>query len=739
MESAEVTQINITTTKNNKTTIIPIYRPPNKKVKTFLQELEKLLYGINRQNKLIITGDVNIDIKKNNNTTSNYLNILSSYGLQCMINEVTREDNSNQSMTCIDHLFARWDKQFVQAYAAIIRIDISDHFAIFGSVDETKSSLNHTQDRQTNETSTINISKVNQQINDTDWERIIISSNNTNELFNNIYKTFNDIYTNSTSQQTKHKKRNPHPWLNEHILKCSKNDYYYRQFLINRNNIRGTWQIINKITGKKTENLNDTIKRNFKDESLKDITENFALKFNENVLKIVHSCSITTLNANAECIINNSLYIEYATEEEINNILKTLNIRKSAGIDNIQAVDLKNHANLLTPIITKLINGSISESSILNIMKQSIIRLIFKSGEKTDYNNYRPIAILPVVEKVLEEIIVRRLNSFLKKYNIINKQQYGFQKGKNIKQLLGYFANHINESLDQNNNCLALFIDFSKAFDTLPHDKLIEMLERSGIRGLTLRWFADNLSSRSFSVKISNTSSSMLNAPYGVPQCSKLGPILYIIYSNEMVRQLKNSTAFTYADDTAIVVCNKSLNTAIKTLQNELDIITRWCYDSGLIINSSKTKVMHIRPKSIPKSNIHIIYHDTECLHKNCNAVSLHDKCNGKCSTELELVETYKYLGVHLDDGFKWKEIYCITVVREFMDDGSLAKKINHNQNTRRKIEGKYMVPKFKNDYGKYSLSVTLPTIINEIPTNITKERNYNIRTKLIKEYYLNN
>lgn len=85
------------------------------------------------------------------------------------------------------------------------------------------------------------------------------------------------------------------------------------------------------------------------------------------------------------------------------------------------------------------------------------------------------------------------------------------------------------------------------------------------------------------------------------------------------------------------------------------------------------------------------------------------------------------------------KEIYCITVVREFMDDGSLAKKINHNQNTRRKIEGKYMVPKFKNDYGKYSLSVTLPTIINEIPTNITKERNYNIRTKLIKEYYLNN
>lgn len=129
--------------------------------------------------------------------------------------------------------------------------------------------------------------------------------------------------------------------------------------------------------------------------------------------------------------------MEYATEDEINNILKTLNTRKSAGIDNIRSVDLKTHANLLTPVITKLINTSIAEAVVPNKIKESIIRPIFKSGDRKDYDNYRPISLLPVVEKVLEEIITRRLTNFLKKFSVINKQQFGFLKLRNINQLLG--------------------------------------------------------------------------------------------------------------------------------------------------------------------------------------------------------------------------------------------------------------------------------------------------------------
>lgn len=142
------------------------------------------------------------------------------------------------------------------------------------------------------------------------------------------------------------------------------------------------------------------------------------------------------------------------------------------------------------------------------------------------------------MEKVLEEIVVRRLNNFLTKYNIINENQFGFQKGNNINQLLGLFANHVNQNLSKNRNCLALFVNFSKAFDTLSHVKLIEILERSGIRGQCINWFRNYLHCRTYRVKIEQNLSENKALAHGVPQGSKLGPILYII-ANELVQRLR--------------------------------------------------------------------------------------------------------------------------------------------------------------------------------------------------------
>lgn len=924
--SFESMQINIKTNNKNALTVIPVYRPPSHCMRTFIEELDECLNNINKKQNTIVVGDINIDIKRDNAVTTNYLDMFASHGLRCMVTETTREDVYNNTSTCIDHIFIRCNIATATAHSAVITTTISDHYALFGCIEEGDTAEQNTQtaEQGSDFNKKINNDKVNRLIKETNWNTLIENSNNTEQLYNSIHSTFCEIYDESKEQHVvKSKKRKPYPWLNNELIKCcdirdrlhknwqknktntinekiyktysnklnkkiinAKNAFNYRQLQLNRNNIRGTWQIINNITGRKTCNIDKILIRNFSSNNIQKLTESFAHNFKENVQNILHTCNIKT-NTNPHTVILNSMYLNYTNEDEIYSILKNLNVRKTPGADGIRAIDLKKNASCLTKIITKLVNSSLIEATIPELLKTSIIRPIYKNGTKTDFNNYRPISILPILEKVLEEIVVMRLNDFLTKYKIINKNQYGFQKGKNINQLLGLFSNHINQNVNNRQQCLALFIDFSKAFDTLSHEKLIETLERTGIRGECLEWMKNYLQCRNFRVKIENSQSSNTDITHGVPQGSKLGPLLYIIYANEMLNQLKESAVFAYADDTAIVVSHECIHTAETTMQKELNTITRWCHDNGLIINANKTKIMHIRPRHIQHTDVTLIFHNTDCLHNTFTNNNI--PINDKCSTKIELVTTYKYLGVHLDENFKWKihidklqkklrqsmfalynlskcsphnvlkqayfslaesylrhgitawgtashcrtlqltqnrilkllqknqkytknklqsnienihtrtfnhfattntniqnniqniqtqtpirctttntniqnsnthenrnqishnqtdlfkdleilnidGLYKTSILNEFYDEPNLLQHIDHQQNTRRRAERRYKIPSFRNDYGKKSLAVTLPTTMNNLPTNLLNINNRISRKKLIKKHFL--
>lgn len=436
--------------------------------------------------------------------------------------------------------------------------------------------------------------------------------------------------------------------INKDIINA-RNNYYRQKFIEKRNDMHATWQLINEIIGKKNVNIDNFVMKSFNNNTLDNILSSFQTKFQENVNKIIHNCNIKTLQ-HAESTQQNSMFLSQTNEEEIYNIIKSLNIKKGAGADNIRPKDLKSNANVLTPIITILINRSLQTGIVPDVLKTSVIRPIYKSGSRSEYNNYRPIAILPVIEKILEEVVVRRLTNYLEKYRIINKSQFGFQKGKSINKLLGNFSNYINTSLSQNLHCLVLYIDFSKAFDTLSHDNLIRILERNGIRGNTLNWFTNYLQCRTYKVKIQNEFSGEKPTVYGVPQGSKLGPILYILYANDLLKTLEDSTNFAYADDTAIVVSHRNIYTATAIMQRQLNIAAKWCHDNGIVINAAKTKIMHIKPRHLADSSIVITFHDNDCLHKQSQATHVE-----KCATYIEVVKTYKYLGIYVDSNFKWK------------------------------------------------------------------------------------
>lgn len=453
--------------------------------------------------------------------------MLLSNGMQCIIKESTREDINKNTSTCIDHIFIRTKNINTNTHASIITSNISDHYALTLSLSEQE-----IEERKRAQSKQICSYKVNTQIRTTNWHALENIAN-VNDMFNVIHEHFNKIYETSTIIK-KSKKRTTNPWMNEYLIKCcekmdklykkwylcrknknneleykkyrniinkklnyAKNCYYKNKFFENKSNIRVTWQIINEIIGKKTYNIDENIIKNFKNTNLTDICNLFATNFKENVYQILHKCDVVTIN-NSPNILENTLFLSNTNEEEIFHILQKLNENKSAGYDGIRPKDLRKNAWFMTPIITKLINLIMETATVPDTLKISLIRPIYKNGSKSDVNNYRPIAILSVIEKIMEEIICQRLTKFTKKYNVINRNQYGFQKGKNINKLLGNFANFVNEELSKSNHCLTLFIDFSKAFDTLSHTKLLQMLYKNGIRGKCLDWFRSYLSLRKY-------------------------------------------------------------------------------------------------------------------------------------------------------------------------------------------------------------------------------------------------
>lgn len=661
--------------------IIAVYRPPKLNVHTFIDELENNIDQIDKKTNLIIMGDMNIDIKKDSiPSVSRYLDMIAAKGLQSMILSNTRVDLNRGSETKIDHCLTRIKQR--KLYSAVIEISVADHFALFCGAYEREKNTVEQADKFI-----ISENKVTEYLLRINWEDIY-SLTNVNDFYNKFVQLFKRAYEKSNSKIKTKRRSTAHPWVTTEILNlCRQRDkmykkwknnrrclqyesdyktfrnfatkqinrikceYYKNKFAEYRKDLKNTWKLINNILGKSTNNLDDAIRKNFSSIEPQCIANKFATSLTTEIKSIVHTCGVKTFNGRERSSAQ-SMFLANVSDSEIGNMLNNLNLNKSAGIDGIRAKDIKRNRQILTPVLTHLVNTSFEQSCVPNSLKVAIVRPIYKSGAKGDILNYRPISILPTIDKILEKAMASRLQDYLEKYSIINKNQFGFMKNRNVNKLLLEFSNTVNSSLNKNYHVLVIYIDFKKAFDTLCHIRIIQMLEKIGLRSQILEWFKSYLSDRAFKVKICNTFSQPTQISYGVPQGSILGPLLFIIYVNDMLSVLKHSTGYQYADDTAIIVTHRELQTAVQTMQSEFNEVVRWCHDNGLIINANKTKLMHIRPPHIPRTHIEIKFHNFECLHQNVNHSCLHQSDN--CKDYIENVDVYRYLGIEVDCNFKW-------------------------------------------------------------------------------------
>ena len=236
-----------------------------------------------------------------------------------------------------------------------------------------------------------------------------------------------------------------------------------------------------------------------------------------------------------------SVFFSPASKDEIVNIVRSFKSDSAAGYDNIPTNIIKQSIDLIAEPFTHIINLSINNGIVPDQMKIARVVPIYKSNDRLKFNNYRPISVLPAFSKILERIIYYRMINYLDKYNIIYHQQYGFRRGHSTSMALIQLFDKISSAIDEKKFTIGIFLDLSKAFDTVDHEILFNKLEHYGFRGTTLDWIKSYFCNRNQFVQYNNHCSDLKKICCGVPQGSILGPLFFLIYKMIYVMSLKHS------------------------------------------------------------------------------------------------------------------------------------------------------------------------------------------------------
>ena len=687
------------TNGNIPVTVGVLYRPPSGDIGKALIELGEILDNLPKNS--YIGGDFNIDLHSNSNRSiSDLEDVIMSRGFFPLISTITHEKPGCRG-SCIDNFITNDIDNVI--FSGTISEKISHHHPIFqifeceltpinfkenytqyydycnSNVEKFVETLstelgNYTRNcfgtflnifnealDKTCKLETPKHSRRTMQNNPWITGGIISSINHCHELYRQWVKSRKvrcelgetdtkggSCFCNTCNQKrTNYMKYKNYRKILKKIKDDAKSKHNNSKFEEHKGNSKKTWELINKIRGKQQRQLKPmflidnekiTNRRTIANEFNKyfaSLASNLNRAYNE-----IGEVMINPIPNFHEYLPNSnpsSIYLSYCSPEEIDKIINELKNGKSSDIP-IHVI--KQSSRVISPVLCVLYNRCMRDGIFPDELKIGKISPIYKKDNKELLENYRPVSTLAIFGKIFEKVIYNRLYDFIISQGIMYENQYGFRKNHSTNHALNYSVNYIESCLKNKKHVLGIFIDLSKAFDTISHDKLLYKLGNYGIRGKPLELIKSYLTNRLQYVSALGENSNKIPVKFGVPQGSVLGPLLFIIYINDIYRSTNIGKFILFADDTNIFVADECKEKVYEIANKVLECIYQYMRCNLLHINFKKCCFMHFKPSKRTKN----------LLTENDNNMFL--TLNGRI---VKCVKETKFLGIIIDDELKWE------------------------------------------------------------------------------------
>ena len=728
--------LEVETSKGKKILVSSVYTPPynnNLNLNLNLASFSETIFEnwTNLQTQLdekhwdsYICTDTNMDLLKfdRNEVCKEFLHLNLFNGFLPLITKPTRLSNS--CATLIDNIFTNSSK--IESQCGIITSTISDHFPCFHTLDlaKIKGKKKDFEFRAFNEE---NILRFRGLLGTRNWDEII-ESENTETAFDEFLSEFSICFEEAFPvkkirfnknihkgkdfmskgllisrlrklELSKKRIEDPTPqnineynvYLNSYnsLIKAAKKLNTQRKLHENRKNMRETWNILRESTGKVIDknssirelNVNGDIISNKKDiaSKMNDFFTSVAQQITENINPSMKDPIENVPNLDSELVFSG------VSQREIIKLVNSMESKRSTDVFGISNFLLKKVIDLVAFPLCHIFNLSIRSGIIPTKLKQAKVIPIYKmkgmpNAQDTLPTNYRPISLLPIFSKILEKIIAKQLTEYLNENDILFHHQYGFQAKKSTIHPMVHLLNHIGKAKNEKKVTIGVFCDISKGFDTISHSILIKKMEKIGIKNQALKWFKNYLEGRKQFVQVEGEVSELLDIRKGVPQGSILGPILFLIYINDLPIATELFTLL-FADDTSFLISGKNLEDVTRKLNTELKKVCDWFRSNEMSLHPDKTKFMIFNKSegSIPWNEINL-----ELNFNNENEMNPNNIVKLKYVNSQSQVPAIKFLGIFIDPNLNFKfhidyvhkkvssSLYMINRAKNFLTEDAL-------------------------------------------------------------------